>query len=177
MKKGRKLNEKSRIVLNLLLEKGALSSREFTEINFKGEMPWDYRSVFLKMHDLERRGYVRQKEKNNQSFFHLTPKGRLGILKYARLEKLRPKKWDGHWRIVIFDMPESLKKWREYIRTELKSNLGFWPLQESVYITPYPVTGELDQLLREWNLRKYFRYLTVMEIDNERELRQVFSLK
>lgn len=177
MKKGRKINEESRRVLNLLLEKGSMTIREFTEIHFKNEMPWDYRSVFLKMHDLRRGGYVKKREEENQSCFHLTPKGKLHILKYLHLERLKVKKWDGNWRIVIFDVPESLKKWREYLRNELKSNLGFWPLQESVYITPYPVTGELDTLLKEWNLRKYFRYLTVSEIDRETELKQVFGLK
>jgi len=177
MKKGRKLNEESRRVLNFLLQKGAMSFQDFAEISFKDEMPWDYRSVFLKMHDLRRGGYVKKLEKNNQSFFHLTPKGKLQILKYLHLERIRGKKWDGRWRVAIFDLPESLKKWREYLRGELKNNLGFWPLQESVYITPYPVTAELDQLLKEWNLRRYFRYLTVLEIDKEAELKEVFGLK
>src|SRR3989344_1326066 len=176
MKTGRKLNKQSRRVLELLLDKGALSLRDLAEIHFKGELPWDYRSVFLKLYNLKRSGYVKKKEKNNQSFFHLTPKGKLQIMKYLHLEMLKTKKWDGHWRIVIFDLPESLKKWREYLRNELKSNLGFYPLQESVYITPHPVTGELDQLLKEWNLRKYFRYLTVTEIDRVDELKTVFDL-
>ena len=177
MKKGRKLNEESNRVLRFLLDKGVMSIKDFTAIKFRGEMPWDHRSVFLRLYNLKRSGYVKSREKNNESFFHLTPKGKMQILKYLHLEKLKLKKWDGHWRIVIFDLPESLKKWRNYLRAELKNNLGFWPLQESVYITPHPVTGELDELLREWNLRKYFRYLTVSEIDNEHDLQMIFRLK
>ncbi len=176
MKKGRKLNEESYRVLRFLLDKGAMSIQDFIAIKLKNEMPWDYRSVFLKLYNLKRSGFIQSKGKNNQSFFHLTPKGKLQILKYLRLEKLKIKKWDGHWRVVIFDLPETIKKWREYLRGELK-NLGFYPLQESVYITPYPVTGELDSLLKEWNLRKYFHYLTVSEIDNETELKKVFGVK
>lgn len=176
MRKGRKLNEESKRVLRLLLDNGYMSPGDFVSITLKDEMPWDHRSIFLKMHDLQRRGYVKQRQKNNLSFFYLTPKGKLSILKYLHLERLRPKKWDGRWRIVIFDLPETLKKWRNYLRSELKNNLGFWPLQESVYITPYPVMGELDGLLKEWNLRKYFRYLTVSEIDSEDELKHVFGL-
>ncbi len=159
----------------MLYNRGALSLQDFIAINLKDEMPWDYRSVFLKMYDLKRGGYVRRQKRGNQSFFHLTPKGKLHILKYLRLEKLI-KKWDGRWRVVIFDLPETLKKWREYLRNDLK-NLGFYALQESVYVTPYPVTRELDEVLREWNLRKYFRYLTVSEIDNEQDLKEVFGLK
>ena len=177
MKKGRKLNEESHRVLQLLLDKGSMSINDLTAIHFSGRFPWDHRRVFLKLYSLRRSGYVKSRDKENQSFFHLTPKGKLQILKYVHLERLKGKKWDGHWRIVIFDLPESLKKWRDYLRNELKSNLGFWPLQESVYITPYPVMGELNELLKEWNLRKYFRYITVTEIDNEHELRQAFGLK
>ncbi len=170
------MNEESLRVLNFLLDAGALSSRDFQRMYLGGRIPWDHRSVFLKLHNLKRSGYVKRREKNNQSFFHLTPKGKLQVLKYLHLERLKIKKWDGRWRVIIFDLPETIRKWREYLRNELK-NLGFYPLQESVYITPHPVTGELDQLLKEWNLRKYFRYLTVSEIDNEQDLKQVFGLK
>ncbi len=176
MKRGRKLTEESKRALKMLLENGALSTQDFIGISLKQEMPWDHRSVFLKLYNLQRSGFVTKKEKKNQSFFHLTPKGKLQILKYLQLERLKAGKWDGRWRVIIFDLPETIKKWREYLRTELK-NLGFYPLQESVYITPYPVTGEIDHLLKEWNLRKYFRYLTISEIDNEDELKLVFGLK
>lgn len=97
-------------------------------------------------------------------------------MKYLHLEKIRKKKWDGHWRVIIFDIPETLKKWREYLRAELR-NLGFKQLQYSVYITPYPVTGELHELLDEWNMKKHFRYMTVTEIDGENKLKKLFSLK
>ncbi|KKW28521.1 MAG: PaaX domain protein [Parcubacteria group bacterium GW2011_GWA2_52_8] len=86
------------------------------------------------------------------------------------------KKWDHRWRVIVFDIPENLKKWREYLRKELK-DLGFLPLQESVYITPFPVTGELDELLKARNLRKYFRYLTVTEIDGIDDLQRQFKIK
>lgn len=176
MKRGRKLTEESRRVLKMLLASGALSLSDFIAISLKQRMPWNHRSVFLKLYNLQRSGFVKKQAKNNKSFFHLTPKGKLQILKYLHLERLKIKKWDGRWRVAIFDLPETIKKWREYLRGELK-NLGFYALQESVYITPYPVTGELDELLKEWNLRKYFRYLTVSEIDNENELKIVFGLK
>ena len=175
MKKGRKLNDESKRVLQLLLDQGAMSLKEFIGIHLAGKISWDHRSVFLKMHDLKKGGYVSKKQKGNQSFFHLTPKGKLHILKYLQLERLKFGKWDGQWRVVTFDLPETLKKWREYLRGELKG-LGFYALQESVYIIPYPVTGELDEILKEWNLRKYVRYLTVSEIDREPELKQVFDL-
>ncbi|MDZ4244273.1 MAG: hypothetical protein U1C57_04175 [Candidatus Doudnabacteria bacterium] len=176
MKRGRKLNEESLRVLNVMREAGALSLYDFTAMYMKKEIPWDHRNIFLKLYNLKRSGYVQKKEKNNQSFFHLTPKGKLRAVRYLNLKRLKMKKWDGHWRVIVFDIPETISKWRHYLRNELRA-LGFYALQESVYIAPYPVTGELDQLLKEWNLRKYFRYLTVSEIDGEPLLKRVFGLK
>lgn len=183
MKPGRKLGEKSLALLRALLEVGGMVAVDALET--LTTIPPEHRvssggfRVFYKQsYNLKRSGYIRIKRdhKKNQSFFHLTPKGKLQILKYLHLEKLFKTKWDKRFRIIIFDIPEKLKKWREYLRSELKS-MGFYPLQESVYITPYPVTGELDQLLKEWGLRKYFRYITVAEIDGEDELKKQFGLK
>lgn len=174
MKKGRNLSELSLKVLSSLFKATAWTIQGFIEVHNYDEFV--RKRVYKQLYNLRSAGYVKiRNEGRNISFFHLTPKGRLKILKYLHLEKLRPKKWDRQWRVIIFDIPERLKKWREYLRHDLK-NLGFIALQESVYITPYPVTGELDRLLKEWNLRKYFRYLTVSEIDGEEELKKEFGL-
>lgn len=178
MKPGRKLSHASIVVLNTLFKTGEMVLDDFlTNMGRDYDKRFYYRAQYKRLHNLKRAGYIKvKKNKQNQSFFHLTPKGKLRILKYLHLEKLKKRMWDGNFRVIIFDIPESLDKWRRYLRNELK-NLGFEHLQESVYITPYPVTGELDQLLEEWNLRKYFRYLTVSEIDGAETLKRRFNIK
>ena len=176
MRRGRKLSQKSLQILNSVLYAGL---RTFSDI-VEGGHEYDrrlYRATYKAIFGLRNNGYLQiRKDRNNKSFFHLTPKGKLSILKYLHLEKLMSKKWDHRWRVIVFDIPENLKKWREYLRKELK-DLGFLPLQESVYITPFPVTGELDELLKARNLRKYFRYLTVTEIDGIDDLQRQFEIK
>lgn len=175
MKAGRNLGKQSLNLLGKMLDTGSMVFSDFVDMGREYDKRI-YGNIYKTLYNLDRGGYVTvKKNKRNQSFFHLTPKGRLKVLKYLHLEKLRLKKWDKHWRVIIFDIPESLKKWREYLRNELR-NLGFHPLQESVYITPYPVTGELDEKLEEWGMRKYFRYLTASEIDGESELKKTFNL-
>lgn len=170
------MSENSLKILNKFLNAGALVFSDMVDMGNEYEKRFYYRWLYKQLYNLNRHGYLRIKKNNkNQSFFHLTPKGKLSVLKYLHLEKIRRGHWDKHWRVIIFDIPESLKKWREYLRKDLK-NLGFLPLQESVYITPYPVTGELDELLKDWGLRKYFRYLTVSEIDGEDELKRMFGI-
>lgn len=178
MNRGRKLSEKSLLVLSSLYRVGTMVADDF----LNGKMGEAYSrklqyGMAKRLYNLADRGYVTKVvDKNNQSFFHLTPKGKLSILKFLHLEKLKLIKWDGNFRVIIFDIPERLRKSRGYLRKELK-RLGFHPIQESVYITPYPVTGELDQLLKEWGMRKYFRYLTVSEIDGEGKLKLIFGLQ
>lgn len=134
-----------------------------------------YRPAYKRTDSLKRNGYLAVKKRDNKSFYHLTPKGKLEFLKDLHLEKIFKTKWDGRWRVVIFDVPESQRQKRDYLRKELRQ-LKFVQLQHSVYITPYPVTGELDQILSDWGLRSCFRFLTVMEIDGEEALKKEFGL-
>ena len=171
---GRNLGEESIKILDSLMQGGGMVFDEFLKAGHAYDQRI-YRAYAKSFYNLERGGYVKvKKDKKNQSFFHLTPKGRLSVLKYLHLEKIT-KKWDKHWRIIIFDIPENRKKLRDRVRTKLK-DLGFKSLQESVYITPYPVLKDLDIFLEERRLRNYFRYVTVAEIDGEEVLKEEFNL-
>lgn len=183
MKPGRKLGKNSILILKGLARAGGVIATD--TLDALTTIPPEFRVssggfrvIYKQSYNLKRSGYIQIKKggRKNQSFFHLTPKGKLQILKYLHLEKMFKSKWDKHWRVIIFDIPEKLKKWREYTRRELKQ-LGFFSLQESVYITPYPVSEELNELLNEWGLRKYFRYITVTEIDKEEDIKKQFGLK
>lgn len=182
LKKGRKIEKLSLEILKALIDRTFESAKDLIDevvySHHYTELVW--KKMYKRVYNLERTGYVERKKarnnKVNESFFHLTPKGKLSVLKYLHLEKITHGRWDGRWRVVIFDIPESLKKWRGYLRYNLR-DLGFVALQKSVYITPHPVTGELDELLKEWGLRKYFRYLTVSEVDGERNLKEKFGIK
>src|SRR3989344_5098105 len=48
----------------------------------------------------------------------LTKEGQSKALKFKldEMEIKKPPRWDGEWRIVIFDIPEKLKKAREALR-------------------------------------------------------------
>lgn len=87
----------------------------------------------------------------------------------------KPKRWDGNWRIVIFDIPEPLKKVRDALRFHLK-NLGFLELQKSVFVYPFPCLPEIDQVVKFYNVRKHVRIITASSIDNEDELMQRFKI-
>ena len=83
--------------------------------------------------------------------------------------------WDRKWRIVIFDIPEKLKKVRDAICYHLK-RLGFIELQHSVFITPFKCRDEIEYLIEFYKTRRFIRYIEATHIDNELDLKNKFDL-
>jgi len=128
--------------------------------------------------NLKRYGYLEEKKVQNQKKLYLTPKGRVEIIKDILNQKKDKKlKWDGKWRAIIFDVPESSRKDRDFLRRELRW-IGFKELQKSVWIFPYEVKKELNTLLKLWKMdfAGDIRFLTIEEMDDE-DLREYFNLK
>jgi len=124
---------------------------------------------------MQKRGVVKVISKNGNKFLTITKKGELQVL----LEKARlpgKKIWDGKWRLVMFDIPESSKDKRSVFRSLLKSN-NFYKLQASVYISPFPLNREAIRFLQESMLIGYIRILRVDEMDNDKNLKKRFGLK
>jgi CRISPR-associated endonuclease Cas2 len=107
----------------------------------------------------------------------LTKDGRQKALKY-QIDEIKIKKtdkWDGKWRIVIFDIPEKKKKAREALREKLKE-LGFKELQKSVFIYPFECEDEIDFIVEVFEIRPYVRFLRVESFTNEEQFRLKFKL-
>ena len=94
-----------------------------------------------------------------------------------RFEEMRieGRTWDGKWRLVVFDIPEKLRKGRDALRAKIKE-LGFYELQKSVFVFPYECRDEIDFIVEFFGLRKYVRYGVLEFIDNELHLKEIFDL-
>lgn len=66
----------------------------------------------------------------------LAAPGRKLLLKSFPILEMNGKTWDGFWRVVIFDIPESRRKERDNLRRRL-IRMGFGRMQDSVYFSPY----------------------------------------
>ncbi len=107
----------------------------------------------------------------------LTDSGKKRILKYD-LDKIRIKRpiiWDGIWRLVIFDIPEDERRGRVALVEKLKE-LGFYPVQKSVFIHPYECKNEIDFIIEIFNLSPYVRFLRVKNTDIDLDLKNKFHL-
>lgn len=108
---------------------------------------------------LERRGYVTLSRKRNDTYLTLTNRGQRAYrdLAWELVEIPKPKQWDGVWRVVVFDIPETKRIARVVFQQTLR-RLGFCAVQRSVYVFPYPCKKELFPMLREQNLEEYIEY-------------------
>ena len=73
--------------------------------------------------------------------YRLSAQGRLHALGGRDPETRWGRAWDGHWRLVIFDIPSGQNAAREWLRRYLRVR-DFGCLQNSVWITPDPVEEE-----------------------------------
>lgn len=84
-------------------------------------------------------------------------------------------KWDGVWRIVIFDIPNKKKVAREAFRNKLKE-WNFYQLQESVWAYPYPCEKEIGLLGEVLGLSSCINFIEAKRIMNDVEARSHFKL-
>ncbi|MFC1756989.1 CRISPR-associated endonuclease Cas2 [Patescibacteria group bacterium] len=107
----------------------------------------------------------------------LTVEGKKKALTYNLLDLkiAKPKKWDGRWRIVLFDIPEKRRKERDSLRYFLR-DMGFFEYQKSVFVHPYDCENEIDYIIEDFKVRKFVRFVVADKLDNELHLKKHFDL-
>lgn len=136
------------------------------------------RKIEIALSGLKRRKFIKiVKEKNGRVKVKLTNKGRKRILEMSLeiMEIKKPEKWDGKWRIVIFDVPVEQNKAREALRNKMK-NLGFRQLQKSVWIIPWECEDEILFISAAFKVEKYVEIITAQDLLHEKEIRESFKL-
>ena len=112
---------------------------------------------------LKRKGYIHIEQLSGKRGILLTKKGDERVLRIQQKLGLQPKRKDGKWQMIIFDVPETKKKLRDILRSTLRS-FGYEYLQDSVWVCPYDVGKETEKFLRENSLDEYVRIFLIEEI-------------
>ena len=87
----------------------------------------------------------------------------------------KSKRWDGKWRLVIFDIPEKKQKIRRRIPA-IFTRAGLYRLQDSIWIYPYDCEDIIGLLKTELGVGKEVLYVIADEIENDKYLRAHFDL-
>ena len=132
--------------------------------------------VQISYRELQKREYIREEIQNKNKRIIITSRGKVEILRSKIFQK-KKEKWDGKWRIVIFDISEKQRRGRNLIRRELRW-LGFKELQKSVWIFPYDIELELKDLIDilTKELKGDIRFLTVEKMNYDQDFKIFFKL-
>ncbi len=101
--------------------------------------------------------------------FMLTKEGKEIIKKIADKKKLLSRKWDGKYRLVIFDIPEKKRNARNWLRAELYM-LEYSQLQMSVFIGKHPLTENIIGDIKHHGLEKHVNYLLVKNVYDKKRI-------
>lgn len=156
-----------------IVEQGLLYPKDIRKMGITGQ--WKSPSAMTSaMYALIKNGYIKYENKNTKRFIKITKKGELEAL-FAKAILPIAQKWDGKWRLVIFDIPEETREKRDQLRFLLKKN-NFKMLQASVFISPYALNREALIYLKQTGLIDYIRILKVEDMDNDKVLKKLFGL-
>jgi DNA-binding transcriptional regulator PaaX len=171
----------AQIVLLILSQRGSASFQDITSHPATKSlgMPRTENSFYTALARLKRRRLI---DRTNRRY-ELTAAGQYAALKaYVRKEftemERKPTtlpKWDGRWRLVLFDIPETKRSLRDYARAVLK-RLGCKEFQRSTWIYPFKVPPFILKMLADPQLRKYAKVITTYDIDYDEDLRRLFRL-
>lgn len=123
------------------------------------------------------KGYAKWEEMDGKKYLRITDAGRKAIaFEQAKVAlKNQKRKWDGRWRMVIFDIPER----RNAIRFRLcriMGEIGFIRLQDSVWVYPYDCEDFIALLKTELKIGKDVLYAIADTIEHDRAIRKHFRL-
>lgn len=120
---------------------------------------------------------VEQHETEFSSFLSLSKSGnhKLRNIKLSSQNHLVNTQWDGFWRIVMVDIPESRKSERDAIRYILKK-AQFVQIKSSVWISPFPMEHMMIGMKDDLNLHDELMIFVTdkMDTDTERILTERF---
>ncbi len=105
--------------------------------------------------------------------YAVTAAGRGMLKKLQRTLNSPAPHWDGEWRLALFDVPETKKKYREALRRELAA-AGYLHLQDSVWIGKYPLPDDVLTFIEESNLTKHVYLFLSSTVDREESVAALF---
>ncbi len=126
------------------------------------------------VHHAKKRGLVKEVRFKGKTFLRLTEKGELQML-LNKMGTVKQEKWDGKWRMLIFDIPEDAREKRDQLRWLLRKH-GFIKLQASVFVHPFSLNRESILYLKNSGLMPYIRIAKIEEFDDDKDLRKKFRI-
>lgn len=124
------------------------------------EEGWKKNKVQRALKRLRMRRYATLTVRDGKTYIAITEQGKKRLRQFEFESMTLPQndsRWDKKWRVVIFDIPEKNRKARVVFQKKL-TMLGFFPLQKSVLVYPYPCEDEIDFLSEFLGIRRFLYF-------------------
>jgi hypothetical protein len=107
---------------------------------------------------------------NFSSFLSLTKNGRqkLRNITLSSQNHLVSTEWDGYWRIIVVDIPESRKSERDSVRYILKK-AQFTQIKSSLWISPFPMEHMMITMKQDLDLHEELMIFVTDKLDPDTE--------
>lgn len=135
--------------------------------------------VIRALKNLEKKEILDLQEQDGKVTIYLKNENHPKIIEYSikiLLDfKKKNKQWNGKWFLVFFDVPETQRNKRDYLRRYLVK-LGFYQYQKSVYLFPYECEREVELIKKIVEGAKYMKYIIAEKIEDESNAKVHFNL-
>jgi DNA-binding transcriptional regulator PaaX len=157
------MSSHSKKILKKLAEKPAVSLGELKDKDAKTSY-----ALARALKNLVEGGYAEIHKTERQNYAKITAQGktRLNSMTLENEDTLVPQAWDGFWRIILLDLPESRKSERESLRY-LQKKAGFVCLKNSAWISPYPYEHLFMNIKKDLGLTTEMMIIVTQFIDEE----------
>lgn len=162
---------------------GIAATSPYFVVNFMRALRMKKKYSKKKVYDifsyLRKMDYVQLEQQNHEVRVMLTSEGKklVGAMQIDDLKVKHPKKWDGKWRVLSFDISEKKKIRRNAVRTKL-AELGFKKLHKSVWIHAFDCQAEIEMIRDFFGLTGGELCLIVAEkIDDEKRFKRLFDVE
>ncbi len=159
----------SKKILKLLSEKPAISVAELVErVHPQTTEKNAVTAISRSLKGLRDTGLIEETYSGQNNYARLTKEGKKKAhsLKLDNDTTLVDPTWDGKWRIVLLDLPETRKDEREALRYLLKK-AGFVCLKNSVWISPFPYEHLFTNIKKDFGLITELMIFVTDNVDTE----------
>lgn len=161
-----KKSDYSKKILKILGQKPAISIAELN--NLGDEIPSTKYAITRSLKGLQEAGLIEQVSSPQNSYARLTKEGKkkMHSIQLDHENTLVSTSWDGYWRMILLDLPESRKNEREALRYLLKK-ANFVCIKNTVWISPHPYEYLFTNIKKDLGLSTELMIIVTNKLDPE----------
>lgn len=118
---------------------------------------------------LIKEGLIEKTDATDSPKYRLTERGFNDLCFHFPFFRFLKDQWDGKWRIISYEIPESKREIRDRLRREMQG-WGLGPWHRSFWLTPHPVVERLRQLVLGKEEEKYIQAFESNYVFGDREI-------